>query len=413
MILIERDAAYHVWRRVFSVLLRLDGIESVEAQRAAVLEVIGADRIELFALMAVTALQLTLEHGNGAPTADVYSMYSVVHRALTQDRIGAYHFSQLALDFDQQQNYTMRSRVVFVHTWFHNHWVHPLETSLPLSLDAAERGLASGDILFGCFNLSAYVIYLAALGRPLSEVKQTARSHLERNGRRVANSAFHLIHELQFAKALAGETHNSFSLTDDEFDEASDIAWVCNTELSNQIGYYLVSRLKLHVLFRGWPGAIAWADKARQLLPAFAGQTAEIEFVQYHCLAVLRLVDSTPASDVNALLQTAETDVAVMQQWAAICAANFAHKAALLKAELARIKQDSIVALENYTQAIALAKQAGFQQDFALALECYAFYCHDRGDVESAQLIAQQAIEQYTIWGAQAKVIALAQTFHR
>lgn len=365
-------------------------------------------QIELFALMAVTALRLTLEHGNGAPTADVYSMYSVVHRALTQDRIGAYRFSQLALDFDQQQNYTMRSRVAFVHTWFHNHWVHPLETSLPIALDAAERGLARGDILFGCFNLSGYVIYLAALGRPLEAVKQTARSHLEQNGRRVANSAFHLIHELQFAKALAGETHDPFSLTDDEFDEARDIAWVCNTELSNQIGYYLVSRLKLHVLFRDWSEAMAWANKAQQFLPAFQGQTAEIEFVQYRCLAALGLINSMPTVEVDALTQAA-ADVAVMQQWAAMCAANFEHKAALLQAELARVRGDSAVALESYAQAVALAKRAGFQQDLALALECCAFYHYDRGEVEMVQLIAQQAIDQYIAWGAKAKAISLAQ----
>src|SRR5436853_5105690 len=165
-------------------------------------------------------------------------MYSVVHRALTGDRLGASAWSALALELDRRHGRRWLPQVGFVHGWFHNHWVQPLATSLPLTRDAFEAGLASGDILFGCFGLSSYVIYEAALGRPLADVMQSARVHLGRNGRRVSNAAFHLVLELQFAKALAGLTVDPLVLTDAEHDEARDLASICDTELGNQIGYY-------------------------------------------------------------------------------------------------------------------------------------------------------------------------------
>lgn len=366
-------------------------------------------QIELFALMAVTALRLTLEHGNGAPTADVYSMYSAVHRGLTQDRRGAYAFSQLALDLDERNGRTMRSRVTFVHTWFHNHWMNSLQTSLPLALDGGEAGLVSGDVLFECFNISGYVVYLAALGYPLNGVKQVAQAHLLRNGRRVMNAAFTLILELQIAKALSGETQAPLSLTDAEFDEATDLASICKTELSNQIGCYFVARLKLHTFFRDWAGALDWAEKARNFLPAFEGQVAEIDLVQYYAIAALWQVRSAEAEQAKALIEIAHSYAALMSEWALMCAVNFAHKSALLNAEIARVEGDRAAALENYHQAIALADQAGFTQDAALAWECLAFYHKDCGDKEQAQGSIEAAIQHYAKWGAIAKVQDLKQ----
>src|SRR5262249_24346232 len=160
------------------------------------------------------------------------------------DAAGAYQWSQLALDYDAKTGSSARSRVAFIHSWFHNHWVRPFATSIADSLEAAERGLSSGDILFGCYNLSAHVVYLAAAGAPLEQVIERGREHHGRNGRRVVNAAFHCLHEMQIAKALAGKTRAPLSLTDDEVDEERDLGSICVTDYYNQIGYYLVSRVK-------------------------------------------------------------------------------------------------------------------------------------------------------------------------
>ncbi|KIC91858.1 AAA family ATPase [Flavihumibacter sp. ZG627] len=323
-----------------------------------------SQQIELFALISVTCLRMTLEHGSGTAAADVYSMYSPIYRGMTGDRTGAYAWSQLALDMDKNNQHSLFARVAFVHTWFHNHWSHPFSNSLPLSLEAARHGFASGDILFACFNLSGHVVYMTACGRPLQEIKERAREHMDINQRRVMNAAFHLILELQFAKALAGETEHPLSLTDHEYNEEKDLASIFQTELGNQIGYYLVARVKLHLHHNDWKGALDWAEKAIPLRPAIEGQIAEVDLVQFETLAALTGLLNNGSSPE--LMERSLAGISTMRHWAGLCSTNFEHKAQLLEGIMAGAKGDGIQAEERLRSALVLAENAAFLHDIAL-----------------------------------------------
>jgi hypothetical protein len=61
------------------------------------------------------------------------------------------------------------ARCSFIHAWFHNHWVAPLGEGIGLADAGAEAGLRDNEVIYGCFNLSASVVLLAAAGRPLAD----------------------------------------------------------------------------------------------------------------------------------------------------------------------------------------------------------------------------------------------------
>jgi len=351
-----------------------------------------SNRIDLYALASITAMQRTLRHGNGADAAQVYSLYSVVHGALTGDRAGAAAWSDLALMLDLRDGGSRYGEVGFVHTWFHSHWQRPLRDSLRISLDAAERALATGNLLYACFNLAGHVIYQQAAGVHLETVIDTARRHLDRNGGRVKNSAFHLIHEMQVAKALAGQTADLCSFGDDEHDEARELASILDTTLSNQIGYFLVSKLKVHALAGRWTDALAWADRAEAARQAYGGQTAEFELVQYAALAGAgqALASGAPA-DARA---TAFADQ--MRAWAALCPPNFAHKARLLDGALALAAAEHARAEALLIEAADAAASAGYAQDHALALEWAA----RAAAPAAAPALRERAADAWQAWGA-------------
>jgi predicted ATPase len=347
-----------------------------------------AGRPDLYALVGLTLLQLVLEHGNAAP--DVYSTYSVVHRAIHGDARGAHAWSELALALDARQGGHARARVAFVHDWFHAHWLRPLRESVARSLEAAEVGLAAGDVLFGCYNLSGHLIYAAASGLPLDEVASLARAQLARNGRRVVNAAFHCVHEMQVARAIAGRTRSPLSLTDDDVDEERDVASITATDFYNQIGYYIVSRVKLHSLFGDAAGALGWADKIGPLQAAIAGQIAEIDLVLHRTLAE---VD-------EGLLDRARAGVAEVARWTELCPANFEHLAEILRGALKAREGKRVDALASLRRAAALAEAQGFVQHAALA--------HERASrVDAGGEHRAAAIAAYRRWGARAKVDAL------
>ncbi|WP_167616848.1 AAA family ATPase [Maribellus sediminis] len=359
-----------------------------------------SQQIELFALIAVLCLRITLEEGNGVSAADVYSMYSPVHAALTGNRVEANTWSQLALDLDSQNGEVLHSRVAFVHTWFHNHWKNPLSTSIELSKNAAIKGFETGDFLFGCFNLSAHVVYQEFTGVPLTSIIQTARENLEKNGRQVMNAAFHLIHEMQIAKAFSGLTIDPLSFTDEEFSEEKDIASICDTEFANQIGYYFVSKIKMHQHFGDWEGALKWAATVQPLIPAFKGQVAEIDFVQFESLAMLHAMFFQPETESQFLHKT-EENVKILQEWTALSAENYQHKLLMIEGFLDSFKGNSGKGIEKLQMAAELAGQQSFLNDLGIIFESLAIVQTDPSEKTAA---LKGAIDAYNKWGATAKV---------
>lgn len=368
----------------------------------------NSQQVDLYAHITIRSLRITLENGNGHSAPDVYSLYSVILGALTGDRVTASTWSQLALDLSQPAGGAMYCRAVFVHNWFHNHWINPLATSLPLSLLAAKAGLASGEILFACFNLSAYVVHLAAIGRPLTEVTAAARSHGTLNGDRVHNARFHLIQELQFAKALAGQTTDLLSLSDNEYDETNDLSYVCDTEFGNQIGYYFITKLKLHVHTGDWQGALAWADRVTPVLSSVAGQTGEIDLVQFQGLAALLGVLATGEGQNSPLWPIVEQSVRQLRRWAAHCPANFLHKVLLLEAVREGIIGQSADVDSLFQEAVDQARRVDFGNDLALTFEYWLCSQHQ---TNRPLLALQPALDAYRQWGAEGKVTYLTNKY--
>jgi len=368
-----------------------------------------SQQVELFALMSIICLRITLEHGNGESAAEVYSMYSIIHKALTGDGTTAYAWSNLALAIDNKNNNTLQARVNFIHCWFIAHWMVPIRELIPISEQAADAGFRSGDILFACFNLSLCVVLKSVAGVHLDEVIETAQIHSLRNNQMVINAAFHLMHEEQVAKALQGRTTDYTSLTDEKFDETNNIASICSTDLYNQIGYYLVSKLKLNVHFGNWEEAIAWGDKAFPVLPAFANQPGHLELKQYYTVACLyRAADTDEESSAN-FINKANSGIETMKRWASLCPQNFLHKAIMLEAIREGFAGHTTEAVSMFTESAEKAMASGFIQDCGLAYEHMAIMQRRLGLEYKKSIL--EALNAYTKWGADGKVTYLQAQF--
>lgn len=364
---------------------------------------------ELFALMAILCLRRTLEEGNGQLAAEVYAMYSIIHKSLTSDTAGAMAWSQLAMDMDRQNGQTRRARVSFIHCWFIAHWLVPHKALVPIAASGANAGFASGDLTFGCFCLSLEVVLMATAGAPLANVIQKAEAYQSRNNYAVLNARFHLLHEAQVAKAFQGLTNGSTSLSDADRNEEEEIASICNTELYNQIGYYFISKLKLHTHFGNWKEALDWAEKAAPLLPAFVHQPGQIDFVQYTAIAALYAAVETDGDASHTCLEKAGAGLETVHNWATICPENFGHKEWLLNGIKEGLQGDVQVAEQLLEKAAAAALETGYLHDRGLAFEHLARIRERAGlPYEDA---ANAAVAAYADWGAYGKVAYIQDLF--
>ncbi len=367
--------------------------------------------MELFALLGCICLRLTLQHGYGPQGADVYAMYSVVFGALTGDRETASAWSRLSLTSLGASRDASFARCAFIYAWFHNHWMAPLSEGIELAEAGAEAGFADGEEIYGCFNLAASVVLFAASGASLQEIIAQARMKRSRIDGRVLNAAYHLILELQYAKALAGLTDGLLSMGDAECDEQREVSSIVETNLSNQIGYYYVTRVKLHVHGGDWLGAQEWSEKAQQMLLAFGGQTAEFELVQYRGLAALAAAAFGTPDKRQALIDEGWDCTEKLREWEARNPALFSHKADLLDGMLQAALGDSIKAADRFSRSADGAAQGGFLNDMGLAQEFLARWRQAVGDHAAARCAAIDACKTYREWGAMAKVSLLEKTF--
>ena len=100
-----------------------------------------------------------------------------------------------------------------------------------------------------------------------------------------------------------------------------------------------------------------------------------------------------------------------LQTWAENCPENFADRAALVGAEMARLEGRELDAERLYEQAISSARANGFIHNEALGLERAAKFYAARGFEKFARLYLQDARYAYLRWGAEGKVRQLDELY--
>lgn len=365
-------------------------------------------RLDLFALMSVLALKNTLKHGNSQATADVYSMYAIVFRGLTGDSLGAYEWSKLALKIDKHYGGLVHSRVAHIHNWFLGHWVRPIEETYEINRIGAEAGAKHGDLVFECYNLASHIVFLATAGEHLDQIIKKGQAQFKILNRRVMHASFHIALEIQLAKALKGLTTANTELTDDEFNEQDDLAFLLDTPIDAQKGFYMVARIKILTHFGFWDEAVAWADRAFEVFPAIAGQVAEMEYDYYGAVSILYSAFYGKDAAKKKLLTRADASIDKMNSHAAAFAPNFEHKALLLEGIREGLFGEGDKALEILKNAVTIAKKSPFANDYALASEHLVRLEHR---LEKSQTSIKESIEAWNSIGASAKANYMSQHF--
>ena len=237
---------------------------------------------------------------------------------------------------------------------------------------------------------------------------------------------------LQTAKCLAGLTRGPTSLSDDGFDEETELSPEKLKALPSGRLWYYVVKLLLSLLFsdsetdgagqdnsKVAERAALWkyAENALESAPAAAGLYVVAEFSFIYCLAGLQYAAVLSGEDRNAVLSRITPHRDKIAGWATSCPANFACKRELIAAEWSRIEGDKLTAMAAYDRAIDLAAQSGFPLYSALAAEmCARMHLASGGPHalrrnRQAQTYLREAIAGYSQWHAGRKVEQLRSTY--
>jgi predicted ATPase/two-component sensor histidine kinase len=363
----------------------------------------------LTALILCKMVDLSLEFGNCAASTFAYVMLAGIFGPYFGEAAIGFRLGEVAFQMVQEPRYGRhRARVASVFAHCVHHWSRPVRTSQALTRHAYAIAMETGDLSYAAYGRVCLLSVLLAGGNALDEIQAEAESALEFVTKSKFGPAINLITvALVLTRALRGLTPRFGSFDSSDFDEARFAQQLEVNPLA--ASWFWIRKLQGRYLAGEYAAALAAADTAAAYVFT---STSFLEIAEYHfyrALANAALYQDTPADERPERLQSINADCEQLEAWAKQCPDNFADRAALIRAEIARIEDRELEAMKLYEDAIRTARTNGFVQNEALAHEIAGRFYTRRGFDAIATIYMQNARSCYRTWGADGKVRQLEQ----
>lgn len=361
----------------------------------------------LTCLVICKAISLCLEGGNcDAASLHYANAFRVFGRRFGDYQAG-FRFGQLGCALIEERGLKrFEASTYLCFSLFVVRWMKPVSECRELlrrSFVAANR---IGDLPYGAYAGNSLVSDSLFAGEPLSEVQVEAKRGLSYARKvRFGLVISFMSTQLALIRMLRGLTPIFGSLNDSKFNETGiEAHYASNPDLALAESKYWVRKLQARYLADDMPAAMQAADKARQLLWTVHLFFEEAEYCFFDALTRARWCDGLEIGERAPHLSAMAAAHQQMRTWAQQCPENFAGRAALVEAEIARVEGRMIEAELLFEQAIHCAQRSGFIHIEALANELASRFYAARGLGKVANVYLQDARYCYLRWGADGKV---------
>jgi PAS domain S-box-containing protein len=270
-----------------------------------------------------------------------------------------------------------------------------------------------GEITYAGYACGQLNTNFLMAGDPLIEAQEQAELGLA-FARKVGFGAIEgwILGQLGLIRSLRGLTTRLGSFDDAEFRESDlerDLAG--NPALGLSECWYYIRKLQARFFAGEYVDALQAASKAQAMLWNTASLLEIVEYHFYDALCHAAVHESASPGEREHHHARLTEHLETLDIWALNCPQNFANRAALIGAELARIEGRDVDAMRLYEQAIRSAREHGFVQNEGLAHEVAARFYAARGSETSANAHLRNARDCYLRWGADGKVRQLERLY--
>src|SRR5262249_19316996 len=213
-------------------------------------------------------------------------------------------------------------------------------------------------------------------------------------------------------RTLRGLTATFGAFNDERFDELRfERHLASDPVLALPECWYWIRKLQARFFAGDYPAAIEASLHAERLLWT---SPSHFEVAEYHFYSALSRAAACDSATDDSRQRHCEALAAHQKQhevWAEHCPENFANRAALVGAEMARIEGRELDAMRLYERAIQSARANGFAHHEALAHELASRFYLQRGFETAGAAHLRHARACYVLWGADGKVRHLDQLY--
>ncbi|HVH40913.1 MAG TPA: ATP-binding protein, partial [Labilithrix sp.] len=359
----------------------------------------------LVALGVARMVNLSIEHGNCDASCIAYVYVGAMLGLRFGDYGSALRFARVGLDLvDQRGLFQFKARVYHCFGRQILPWTTHLGNSLDYLRRAFEVAQATGDLEYSSYAFYGLITHLLACAAPLDDVEQHAESGLEL----ARKTKFGLFADIvtiqkQLVRMLQGKTRDVSSFDDDAFEERLFERHLENDpQRALATCRYWILKLQGSFLSGDYGGALDAASKVPPLLWT-TGSLFETAEYHFYCALALAARGVGPREDRESQREAICVHLRQLELWAQNCRENFADRAALVGAELARLDGEPERAADLYERAIRAARESGFVHNEAIGYETAARFYRARGFGLIAETYLREAKGRYQRWGAEGK----------
>ncbi|QYD66936.1 AAA family ATPase [Paraburkholderia edwinii] len=361
----------------------------------------------LFAMAVCRAVNLSLEYGNCGTSPPVYVDFGMTAGPRFGDYQTGFRFARLGYELVEQRGLKQSQAKVYMNFGsLVTPWAHHVRTGRDLIRRAFDIAVKTGDLTFAGYSCNNLNANLLAAGDPLDDVQREA----ERGLAFAQKTHFGLVvdiiaTQLALLRTLRGSTLKFGLLDDGNLSEAQFESRLSrDPSLAIAECWYWIRKMQARYFAGDFAAAVDASVKASALLWTSASffETAEYHF--YSALSRAALCDAASPDVKEDHLAAITAHHRQLEIWAANCPQNFGNRAALVGAELARLRGQMADAEQFYEIAIRSSRENAFIHNEAVAYETAARFYAARGLAEFAHLYLKNARYAYLRWGANGKV---------
>jgi predicted ATPase len=165
-------------------------------------------RPKVFPYFGLTAVNLSLRHGNAEDSCFAYSVYGFMLAAVFGEIPAGFAFSEMSIRLNERfGDAKLRGTLLHLHGDHINFWCQHFRTGLPILEQAFQACLAVGDLVYGSFLAFETVWQRFECGEPIAEVRRHSERFLAFAADSKNDAVFQTIRlEQQFLASLTGHT---------------------------------------------------------------------------------------------------------------------------------------------------------------------------------------------------------------
>ncbi|MEX3900242.1 AAA family ATPase [Paraburkholderia sp. BR10954] len=374
-----------------------------------------AARPAFYPLIALKAVNLSLQHGNTENSSFAFGNYALILVSLIGDIPTAVQVSEMSLKLNEKfGNRHLNGKLLHLYGAHVNFWRRHIAENLPVLERATAECMEAGDFVFAG-NVAFNAVWQALeSGAALEDVQAIAERYAALMRQSHNDAVYELIRvERQCVISLRGRTAKAFDLNDETFDETACFESIVKSNFGCAIGVYRIIKVILAFLEGRYADALKAAQRAQAVLSPVMALAIEPTFHFFHMLTLTALYPQSSAEQQRIYKRTLAEALEKFEIWAAHCPENYQNRHALLGAEFARLEGRDLDAMHLYEQAIRSARENGFAHHEGLASELAGRFYLRMGLATSAEGHLRNARRCFVAWGAQSKIVQLDGEFPR